>query len=74
MPAPHAHMRPLQVEHVADEPCNAPDSSEVLKDVMKETSDVFETVMERSSHLAREIESQYGSRPSDPEVFENTSI
>jgi hypothetical protein len=53
---------------VPDTPCTSPEDESNLKEVLSQTSVLFSKVMERSSHLAREIESQYGSRPADPEV------
>eukprot|EP00283_Hemiselmis_rufescens_P017291 CAMPEP_0173445108 /NCGR_PEP_ID=MMETSP1357-20121228/33607_1 /TAXON_ID=77926 /ORGANISM="Hemiselmis rufescens, Strain PCC563" /LENGTH=260 /DNA_ID=CAMNT_0014411241 /DNA_START=38 /DNA_END=821 /DNA_ORIENTATION=+ len=44
-------------------------ANDSLEEVVADCDQLFANVMARSSHLAREIESQYGSRPSDPERF-----
>lgn len=58
-----------QVDLVADVPPTDPSNADQLASLVEECGQLFTAVTERSSHLRGEIESQYGSRPADPEVL-----
>ncbi len=57
-----------QVELLSDTSSEDPPEHESIRALAEECSQLFAAVIERSHHSMSEIESQYGSRPLDPEV------
>uniref|UniRef100_A0A7S1E1Q8 Uncharacterized protein n=1 Tax=Hemiselmis andersenii TaxID=464988 RepID=A0A7S1E1Q8_HEMAN len=58
-----------QVDLVNDGVSASESERQALEEAVSDCEQLFASVMARSSHLAREIESQYGSRPADSERF-----
>jgi hypothetical protein len=57
-----------QIELLSDVRSDDPAEPEIIKALVDQCSELFTAVIEHSSHVTSEIERQYGSRPSDPEV------